>query len=510
MTIGGTKWSSHPLQTTPNDSMIILVRNGALWERIIKADITKDQPISNINNLQNELDTKISDLTGQPISNITNLQTTLDSKVSDLTNQPISNITNLQTELDAKISDLTNQPISNTTNLQTTLDGKYPSLDLLSLVSDDSILVPVNIKESRFNAFNTDIDGANNNTVTYLASNTQTRMRQEGTVEKIECFAGASSDFSNVTSIKVQIWRRGSGGLYDLIGESEDIQSIFAGAVEGQLLTKTLSNPILDVKVNDYLGIQITSTGLAQDLFKSIGTAPLGFSITGAIGLTDIDFESATVLMLEPVIRCHMKSPWAVYIGSSYGLAAGNGFYANSNSVMDPTRHIPYIIQEKIGRSFQNNSIGGGNFAASLIGETTSRIKQMNPKVAFLELGTNDISAPTPTATFKADYATVLDDLISDGIKCVCIGVAPRTSTPENTQTRQDYNAAIRELVSERRSDAIFVDMDNGFGQRRPGVTKFNRSDILSSIDLDGVHYTDAGWSLMAKRIVEALFGDYN
>ena len=61
---------------------------------------------------------------GHPISEVTDLQTNLDGKASSSHGHPISEVTDLQTNLDAKASSSHGHPISEVTDLQTNLDAK--------------------------------------------------------------------------------------------------------------------------------------------------------------------------------------------------------------------------------------------------------------------------------------------------------------------------------------------------------------------------------------------------
>ncbi len=89
-----------------------------------KAALSHTHTIANITNLQTSLDGKANTIHAHGISDITNLQTTLDGKAATSHTHTIANITNLQTSLDGKANTVHAHGISDITNLQTSLDGK--------------------------------------------------------------------------------------------------------------------------------------------------------------------------------------------------------------------------------------------------------------------------------------------------------------------------------------------------------------------------------------------------
>ncbi len=93
-----------------------------------KANVAHTHPISEITNLQTELNNKASASHTHPISEITNLQTELNNKAAASHTHPISEITNLQTELNNKAAASHTHAISEITNLQTELNNKASTI----------------------------------------------------------------------------------------------------------------------------------------------------------------------------------------------------------------------------------------------------------------------------------------------------------------------------------------------------------------------------------------------
>lgn len=90
-----------------------------LWE-----NETLEIAISDVANLQTELDSKASLSHTHAIADVTNLQTELNSKASTSHTHTIANITGLQTELNLKASTTHSHSISDVTGLQAALDEK--------------------------------------------------------------------------------------------------------------------------------------------------------------------------------------------------------------------------------------------------------------------------------------------------------------------------------------------------------------------------------------------------
>jgi lysophospholipase L1-like esterase len=134
----------------------------------------------------------------------------------------------------------------------------------------------------------------------------------------------------------------------------------------------------------------------------------------------------------------------------------------------------------------------------------------MKARVVFLEMGTNDINngaSGTDLTTFTDGMFSIVRQILASGSRVVLVGVAPRVSDSfNNSVLRGQYNAALRRIAANYAPDVLFVDMSGELGQRRTTTTGFNRDDILTSLDSgDGVHYTDAGYAIHARKIGDAL-----
>lgn len=89
-----------------------------------KAALSHTHVIADVTGLQTALDGKSAAGHGHSISDITNLQTSLDGKAATSHTHAISDTTGLQTALDGKAASTHTHIISDITNLQTSLDGK--------------------------------------------------------------------------------------------------------------------------------------------------------------------------------------------------------------------------------------------------------------------------------------------------------------------------------------------------------------------------------------------------
>jgi hypothetical protein len=93
-----------------------------------KADAVHTHTIAQVTNLQSSLDGKSNLGHTHTISEVTNLQTSLDGKAATSHSHAISDVTGLQTALDGKAASTHTHSIAQVTNLQTSLDGKANTL----------------------------------------------------------------------------------------------------------------------------------------------------------------------------------------------------------------------------------------------------------------------------------------------------------------------------------------------------------------------------------------------
>jgi hypothetical protein len=92
-----------------------------------KALVGHTHVIADVANLQTNLDNKAAIAHTHTIAEVTNLQSALDGKAATVHTHTISQVTNLQTELDNKAATSHTHTIANVTGLQTALDGKAAS-----------------------------------------------------------------------------------------------------------------------------------------------------------------------------------------------------------------------------------------------------------------------------------------------------------------------------------------------------------------------------------------------
>jgi hypothetical protein len=92
-----------------------------------KALVGHTHVIADVANLQTNLDNKAAIAHTHTIAEVTNLQSSLDGKAATSHTHTISQVTNLQTELDNKAAVSHTHTIANVTGLQTALDGKAAS-----------------------------------------------------------------------------------------------------------------------------------------------------------------------------------------------------------------------------------------------------------------------------------------------------------------------------------------------------------------------------------------------
>jgi len=142
-----------------------------------------------------------------------------------------------------------------------------------------------------------------------------------------------------------------------------------------------------------------------------------------------------------------------------------------------------------------------GQYVVGVAHSATASVEELQPDVALIHLGTNDITGlrgPASTASklesFITDLQAVKPDLtilVAQLIPCDAMGFDPlyEPQCAEDLPAFNDHLASFTSLSTDQ-SSVIVVDMETGFGL-----------DLLR----DGVHPTDAGFELMAARWMTAL-----
>ncbi len=326
------------------------------------------------------------------------------------------------------------------------------------------------------------------------------RIRADGNITQAKFYV---ADLTNVDVVTIKIWRKINTGLYDLVGETENLLSqLTAGAAN------TITFRPIAVQEGDFPGLFISVTGASAYQFyghTGITGAKLYYTTTEAT-TPDYAWESQTLATGSAVrLQLFGPAPHLVTIGDS--IMAGGTTHTSFISGTDLTAlgtDIGAIIGAVMGWVVQNMGMGSET-TTDIAARITADLVNLYPRLAIINGGVNDFAGAGSQATFIANWTTILDACEAAGIISVVCKIMPWTNgTNTQMQTRDTWNAALVTLAANY-ADAIVVDFDAALGQFRAGGDAGNLWDIADAYDADGVHPNPAGLSVAAQVILDAL-----
>lgn len=327
------------------------------------------------------------------------------------------------------------------------------------------------------------------------------RIRQTGDITRVKFYWAVST---NVSVMKVQVWREVRSNVFDLVGESRNLISELVAA---QVNTLDLS-PIA-VREGDYVGVALTVAGASD--YQMLADASTGENLYYTLtdpGVSAVAWESKTpVANLRIRLQVFGRAPHIVGIGDSI-MTGGNGHrsFLQTTDVTDVNAHITLAVAEALGGVGQNMGFGSQT-TTDLAARITTDCVNLRPRIAILQGGVNDISGGViDQATFLANWTTMLNACQAAGIEPVVCLIQPWTAgTTEQMQTRDLWNAALAALAADY-PDAVVVDFDSYVGTNRVGGDAGNKWDIAAAYsDGDGVHFNSLGYARMAQAVLDAL-----
>ncbi len=132
-------------------------------------------------------------------------------------------------------------------------------------------------------------------------------------------------------------------------------------------------------------------------------------------------------------------------------------------------------------------------------------IVETNPWLIIANGGLNNIAVENDKQSFLTDWKSILETAKKNNIKIIILLVTPWTNGTNNKQLqREDFNNALRNLVAVY-DNAMAVDVSKRIGEYRPSGTKGNLWNIKKSLQVDGVHFTNAGYHEIANMLADAI-----
>lgn len=338
----------------------------------------------------------------------------------------------------------------------------------------------------------------------FLFKGHQLRIRQNGTIEKVEFYV---NELADTDSLYITIWRKNSS-RYDRVGETENLVGML---VEGEINEVALEMPIEGVQEGDFYGVRITQDGPAETLQMTLREdveRARAYWFDSNPGNTGVDWEggadgfgpeSAAV-----PIRFSMQAPLFVFIGDSIlaGFPHCRTFieYEERN---DYKFAMPYLVASTLDVTYQNLGVSGQN-----ISEIEERFQEdcidLKPRVVVMIAGVNDVTRCTEEEGYVISWTHILNMLDDAGIHAVIFNILPSTEgTLEELRTRDIFNARIKELVESH--GFIWVDGDRAVGVNWLEGDPGNLWHMRPEYDYDGLHYTREGYVKVAETALEAL-----
>jgi lysophospholipase L1-like esterase len=338
----------------------------------------------------------------------------------------------------------------------------------------------------------------------FLNKNNLSKVRQNGTITKIQFYVGTDVAFSYCY---FQVWRY-DGANYNLVGE-RDITDLVT-----PLSTNTITLPS-PISVNEgdmcaiWTKLASAATGTLQELAAVTSLAagssrwksPLDKPSTGHTW----DAETSATFMIS--LKAFGQAPGIVAIGDSI-IAAHPAHYSccENSLVWSPSSSIAgQLIALRPTLVIQNMGIGSQT-TTQIAARFTADVVNLKPKYAIIQGGVNDISGGVITkATFLANYTAMLNVCSNTSIKPVVLKIIPWTDG-DNTElaSRDEWMTDLAALVATY-TGAKFIDFDSILGEFRVGGAANNLWNIKAAYNADGVHLNASGYAAMAVKIDEEM-----
>lgn len=316
-----------------------------------------------------------------------------------------------------------------------------------------------------------------------------------------------TSKVSHVANFYVAVWRY-NGTTWDRIGE-EDIWPKLANTSD--LQTITLTTPI-SVEPGDYFGYGFVSDGTATGYFMyaTISASYPSYYVQGETPTeTGYAWDTKTSSNATWFVRAYVtQGPHGVTIGDSI-LAGHSANYskAEGTTTISTTSDVAEYLKTMLALDSIVNFGIGGQTTTQIAARFAADVVALRPRWCLINGGVNDIAGGVITeSTFLANWTTMLDAAEAAGIYAICLPILPWTDgTAAQNRTRDTWNASLRTLIESYSCARYVADPLTLMAQSRVGGDSGNLWDIKTAYDLDGVHFTVAGYAMLARCIVRAI-----
>ncbi|MCX6645290.1 MAG: GDSL-type esterase/lipase family protein [bacterium] len=338
----------------------------------------------------------------------------------------------------------------------------------------------------------------------FLFNGHQLRIRQNGTIEKVEFYV---NDLTDTDGFYITIWRK-DGERYDRVGETENL---IGKLTAGEINEITLDRPIGNIQEGDYYGIRLTQNGPSQPLQMTtredvnrakaywFDSDPGNVGVDWENGADGVGQEGGSV-----PVRFSMQAPLFVFIGDS--ILAGypyNRSFIEFEERNDFRSVMPYLVSDALQVTYQNLGVAG-----QVISEIEDRFQtdciDLKPRVVVMIAGVNDIRRGTEEADYIASWDHILNMLDDSGIHAAIFSILPSTAgTPDEHRKRERWNALVKDMVATH--GFIWIDGEKGVGVNRPDGDPGNLWDMKPEYDFDKLHYSKEGYAKLAELALDAL-----
>lgn len=188
---------------------------------------------------------------------------------------------------------------------------------------------------------------------------------------------------------------------------------------------------------------------------------------------------SQTVKHIKVTSDCQ-KNARAVFVGDSIT----HGLDAN----LLVGRYSDRVFRALSG-SGRHEVFAGGN-DRTLCYTNTTGLEMLSPDYVFMAIGTNDLAGGVSESTYKANYTTIRNNMVSAGSSIVHLATIPR-----DTVDVRPFNAWKRATFPQD----IYIDTYT------PLATSSSTYTLRASLTTDGVHPNDTGHVIYANTIRNAM-----
>jgi lysophospholipase L1-like esterase len=219
-------------------------------------------------------------------------------------------------------------------------------------------------------------------------------------------------------------------------------------------------------------------------------------------------FLIATILYILQVPRTYAEIPHTADTQSRPVLFIGDsllhGGAADSSAKNWATTSVPDEFCKLTGYICTNRA-SNGQSTKNIAESFEENILQTQPWLIIANGGINNIATANDKESFLTDWKSILDTAKRYDTHIIVILVMPWTNGTYNKQLqREDYNKALRQLV-DTYDNAMSIDVSTQVGQNRPGGKTGNLWDIQKRFQVDGTHFTNAGYHQIAKVLADAI-----